>query len=128
VVGGTVALEAAREHLRAGSIVAVRGLGGFHLACDARNDAAVRALRERKGRGDKPFAVMVRDEAVAERVAELTEVERRLLASPERPIVIVRRREGCGLAAAVAPGNDTVALFLPTTPLHILLFENRLDA
>ena len=114
-------LKAAAARLRAGTIVAVKGLGGFHLACDATSPAAVCLLRERKRRDEKPFAVMVRDLAEAERWAVLEKEERRLLESVERPIVLVRRREGEGLADAVAPGNPLVGLLLAYTPLHQLL-------
>ena len=115
------AVEAAAARLRAGAIVAVKGLGGFHLACDATSPGAVRLLRERKRRDEKPFAVMVRDLAEAERWAVLETEERRLLEAVERPIVLVRRREGEGLADAVAPGNPLVGLLLAYTPLHHLL-------
>ncbi len=86
-------------------IVAVKGLGGFHLACDASSQGAVAELRRRKRRDEKPFAVMVPDLAAAERLAELGDEERRLLLSAERPIVLLRRRPSAALASAVAPGN-----------------------
>jgi hydrogenase maturation protein HypF len=117
--GGVVGFAARR--LREGAIVAVKGLGGFHLACDATNPAAVCLLRERKRRDEKPFAVMVGDLAEAERWAVLEPEERRLLESVERPIVLVRRRDGKGLADEVAPGNPLVGLLLAYTPLHHLL-------
>ncbi len=107
--------------LREGAVVALKGLGGFHLACDARDEAAVSRLRERKHRYGKPLAVMVADRLQAERVAELTGVEAAVLCSRERPIVLVRARADSGLAPAVAPGLDTVGLMLPYTPLHHLL-------
>ena len=116
-------LAAAARLLRAGKILAVKGLGGFHLACDARNDAAVRALRERKGRQDKPFALMVRDLEEAARVGELTDLERSLLLSPERPIVLCRGRPGGGISPLAAPGNNYLGLLLPYTPLHLLLMD-----
>jgi hydrogenase maturation protein HypF len=116
-------LQAASEALRDGRIVAVKGLGGFHLACDATSPAAVRRLRERKRREEKPLAVMVRDLAEAERLAALSEPERRLLASVERPIVLVRRRAGAALAPEIAPDSPLVGLLLPYTPLHHLLLE-----
>jgi hydrogenase maturation protein HypF len=107
--------------LAAGAIAAVKGIGGFHLACDATSDEAVRRLRERKRREEKPLAVMVRDLAEADRLAHLSPEERALLSSPERPVVLVRRRDGAGLAAGIAPDAPTVGLLLPYSPLHHLL-------
>jgi hydrogenase maturation protein HypF len=114
----------AADQLRAGKIVALKGIGGFHLACDATSDVAVRRLRARKQRDEKPFAVMVRSLADAERVAVLGEVERRLLNSCERPIVLAPRRDGDGLAASVAPRNRYVGLMLAYSPLHHLLLAD----
>jgi hydrogenase maturation protein HypF len=116
-------IEAAARALDAGLIVAVKGLGGFHLACSASSAAAVAALRARKRREQKPLAVMVADLDAAERLALLTDDERRLLESPVRPIVLVLRREQADLADAVAPGNPYVGLMLPYTPLHHLLLR-----
>jgi hydrogenase maturation protein HypF len=116
-------LAAAAAALRDGRIVAVKGLGGFHLACDATSPAAVRRLRQRKRREEKPLAVMARDLPEAERLADLSEAERRLLLSVERPIVLARRREDSGLAPEVAPDSPLLGLFLPYTPLHHLLLE-----
>jgi hydrogenase maturation protein HypF len=107
-----------------GLIVAVKGLGGFHLACDATASDAVQRLRARKRRDEKPFAVMVRDLGAAESLAAITEEERRLLESQERPIVLVRRRAECSLAAEVAPGSPLVGLMLAYTPLHHLLLHD----
>jgi len=115
-------LKAAGRLLKEGKIVAVKGLGGFHLAVDARNEIALDALRRRKGRVAKPFAVMVRNLAEAELVGELGDLERALLLSPERPIVLVKTRENGPLSSLVAPGNNYVGLMLPYTPLHMLLF------
>jgi hydrogenase maturation protein HypF len=114
-------LREAALRLAHGQIVAVKGLGGFHLACDATSSAAVVRLRERKKRDQKPFAVMVADLEAAERVARLSGEERRLLDAIERPIVLVERRGESGLAPELAPGNPTVGLMLPYTPLHHLL-------
>jgi hydrogenase maturation protein HypF len=116
-------LEGAAAALRQGRIVAVKGLGGYHLACDATSPAAVERLRERKKRDEKPFAVMVRDLEAARRVARLDAAEEKLLTSVERPIVLVRRLEDGGLAPQVAPGNPLVGLMLAYTPLHHLLLE-----
>ncbi|UCH35175.1 MAG: carbamoyltransferase HypF [Armatimonadota bacterium] len=110
--------------LAEGRIVAVKGLGGFHLACDARNADAVRALRQRKGRSQKPFALMVRDVAEAERLCFINDAQRRLLQSLQRPIVILRERPGGDIAREVAPSNLYLGLMLPYTPLHQMLFES----
>jgi hydrogenase maturation protein HypF len=114
-------LDAATELLKNGSIVAIKGLGGFHLACDARNSAAVRRLRVRKLRDEKPFAVMVADLRAARAFAELTPDEEDLLAAPERPIVLVQARDDNGLSPDVSVETPLLGLFLPYTPLHHLL-------
>jgi len=119
---GERAIEGARRALRAGDVLAIKGLGGFHLVCDATNEAAVNRLRERKHRIAKPLAVMVAGVEQARACAEIDEQERRLLEGRERPIVLVRKRaDGGGIAAAVAPGNDVLGLMLPHSPLHHLL-------
>ena len=115
-------LENVRAWLRAGDVVALKGLGGYHLACDAFSEAAVCKLRERKRRGDKPFAVMVRDLEAVERLCELSEAERDLLTGPRHPIVLLRKRQA-GELPGVAPGNPNLGVMLPYTPLHHLLFE-----
>lgn len=109
--------------LEAGHVLAVKGLGGFHLMCDARSDAAVGRLRERKRRTSKPFAVMVRNIEAAHRLAVLSEAEAALLASPARPIVIAPKASGYDLSDDVAPGLADVGLLLPYTPLHSLLVD-----
>ena len=114
----------ARRRLAAGEILAIKGLGGFHLACDARNSAAVERLRERKRRSDKPFALMARDLAAVEAICALCDTDRQALTGSRRPIVILPRRAGAGIPEAVAPGNNTLGVMLPYTPLHHLLFEN----
>ncbi len=118
------AIPAAASLLKHGKIVAVKGLGGFHLAADARHDGAVHTLRERKGRVAKPFALMVRDLAEAERLCRLDDLERSLLLSRERPIVLARRRPDSGVSPHVAPGHRFLGLMLPYTPLHFLLMEH----
>jgi hydrogenase maturation protein HypF len=110
----------AQRRLAAGEILAIKGLGGFHLACDARNAAAVEQLRSRKRRSDKPFALMARDLAAAEAVCSITGEERTALESPRHPIVVLPARESL---PGVAPGNRTLGIMLPYTPLHHLLFE-----
>jgi hydrogenase maturation protein HypF len=120
-------LRAAAERLRWGSIVAVKGLGGYHLAAAAANEAAVATLRARKHRHEKPFAIMVSSLVMARELAELTPAEERSLASLRRPIVLVRRKAGAPLAGSVAPGNHFVGLMLPYTPLHHLLCKSHSD-
>jgi len=117
------ALAAAAADLVAGRIVAIKGLGGYHLACDATDEAAVQRLRDRKRRWAKPFAVMVADLPAVERLARVGATERALLGGPERPIVLlVARRHGePRLAPSVAAGNHRLGIFLPYTPLHHLL-------
>jgi hydrogenase maturation protein HypF len=115
------ALRRAAELLRAGRIVAVKGLGGYHLAADAASEAAVAALRARKHREDKPFAVLVADLAAASRLVAADAAAAGLLESPARPIVLLPRRPDAAVAAAVAPGNRQLGIMLPYTPLHHLL-------
>jgi hydrogenase maturation protein HypF len=117
------AIAAAAALLTAGRIVAVKGLGGFHLAADARRDDAVLTLRRRKGRVDKPFALMVRDLDEARRLCRLVDREEDLLKSRERPIVLARRRPEAAISPHVAPGHRYLGLLLPYTPLHALLME-----
>jgi hydrogenase maturation protein HypF len=121
---GESALAEAVAFLRRGGVVGVRGLGGFHLACDASDDGAVKMLRERKQRDRKPLAVMVASLAEAEALAWLKPQERALLASEARPITLTRQRESAALASSVAPGSPLVGLLLAYTPLHTLLLED----
>jgi hydrogenase maturation protein HypF len=131
---GDAAVRRARDLLAQGRIVAVKGLGGYHLACDARNEAAVTELRRRKQRGDKPFAVMVRDLDVARGLVSITDDERRLLDGLRKPVVLLPRAElsaphpartdhpsDNSVAEAVAPGNPDLGVLLPYTPVHVLL-------
>jgi hydrogenase maturation protein HypF len=118
------ALLAAQKVLTENGIVAVKGIGGFHLACDARSDAALYILRERKGRSDKPFAVMCRDLETAENLAEIGEAERVLLTSKERPIVLLHKKNSNKISELVAPGNKFLGVMLPYSPLHYLLFNS----
>ncbi len=116
-------LAAACAALAAGQVVAVKGIGGYHLACDATSEPAVAALRARKARGGKPFAVMVRDLDAARALAEIDDDEAAVLTSPARPVVLLRRRADAAVAAAVAPGSPWLGILLPYTPVHHLLLE-----
>ncbi|PKW05713.1 hydrogenase maturation protein HypF [Streptomyces sp. 1222.5] len=119
------AIATARALLAAGRIVAVKGVGGYHLACDATDTRAVGALRDRKERGGKAFAVMCADLTTAERIALLSDAERAALTSARRPIVLLRRRtppDGLRLAEQVCPGSPHLGVLLPYTPVHTLLF------
>ncbi len=123
-VAGGDPVRTVREALLAGRIVAIKGLTGFHLACDARSDTAVGDLRRRKGRDQKPFAMMAADiGAVADR-ARVEAPARALLESLERPIVLVPKRAACDLSPLVAPASPYVGFMLPCAPLHYLLFED----
>ncbi len=120
---GDAALSAAADLLACGGVVAVRGLGGFHLAADATDEAAVGRLRRRKLREAKPLAVMVATLEQARQLGEVGELEAGLLTGPERPIVLLRRRPDAGLAPSVAPGLGWVGVMLAYTPLHHLLLD-----
>ena len=122
VVTGESALASARALLAGGGVLAVKGIGGYHLACDAHNDAAVAELRIRKRRGDKPFAVMVPDLDTARGIAAVDEAAARVLCGSQRPIVLLPRLPGTGIADAVAPRNPDLGIMLAYTPLHVLLF------
>lgn len=116
------ALYAAADVLRQGQIVAIKGLGGFQLLADARNHQAVQVLRERKHREEKPLALMYPSLEAAAQDCEIADLEARLLASPEAPIVLLHKKIGkSGIAPAVAPGNPYLGAMLPYTPLHHLL-------
>ena len=116
------ALTAAIKSLASGEIVAIKGAGGFHLACNAANSAAVLELRRRKGRDEKPFAVMVADVDAARLLCRVSEPEAKLLLSPQRPIVLLQAKDGAAISPHVAPGNRNLGVMLPSTPLHHLLF------
>jgi len=110
--------------LKQGTIIAVKGIGGFHLCCDARNEAAVERLRSRKKRPNRPLAVMTAGLHIAEKIALITENERELLKSPESPIVILTKQAHSSIAPNVAPGMKTIGVMLPYTPMHHLLLED----
>src|SRR6478735_8619527 len=128
LIDGDDALPRARQLLRDGGILAVKGLGGYHLACDANDERAVAELRRRKRRGDKPFAVMLPDLPTACAIADVDAPSARLLAGPQRPIVLVPRRRDARIADAVAPHNPDLGVMLAYTPLHTLLFGLPGDA
>lgn len=117
------ALAEARRLLAEGAVVAVKGIGGYHLACDAGDPAAVRTLRKRKNRGGKPFAVLADSLETVERLAHAGPEERELLLGPRKPVVLLRRRSGADeeIAAGVAPGSPDLGFMLPYTPVHRLL-------
>lgn len=121
-------IAGARSLLRAGEILAIKGLGGFLLACDATNDEAVRELRRRKQRPHKPFALMVRDMESVQRLCVVNAADEAALLHPRRPIVLLPVRAGNPLSPALAPGTNTLGIMLPYTPLHYLLFGDSHDA
>jgi hydrogenase maturation protein HypF len=121
---GHAAIQEARRLLLAGKILAIKGLGGFHLACNAANPEAVRELRRRKLRVEKPFAIMLADMACVDRHVLAGETERLSLASRARPIVILPRLPGSSIAVEAAPRQETIGVMLPYTPLHYLLFAD----
>jgi hydrogenase maturation protein HypF len=122
VQGDLLALTA--RLLYEGSIVAIKGLGGYHLACSAADEQAVAELRGRKKREEKPFALMVPNIAWARRLADVSRAEEATLASRRRPIVLLRRRRDAPVAPSVAPGNRYLGIMLPYTPLHHLLLND----
>jgi hydrogenase maturation protein HypF len=127
-VQGQEALQETIRRLQRGQIVAIKGLGGFHLCCDATNDQAVQRLRRRKRRPSKPLAIMSMDVKRVRSYCHLSHDEEELLSSPMRPIVILRRREGTSLSDQLAPGNNTLGIMLPYAPVHVLLLEKDLLA
>jgi hydrogenase maturation protein HypF len=122
---GEQAIQSTRNLLNAGKIVAIKGLGGFHLGCNAKDYDAVVELRQRKMRVDKPFAVMMPDMETIIRHCHVNDVERSLLESSAHPIVLLRRRSSSMIVPEVAPGQKTVGVMLPYTPLHVLLLEKE---
>lgn len=120
---GDAALEEAASLLEGGAVVAIRGLGGYHLACDATSETAVQRLRTDKARREKPLAVMTLDLDGARALGHLGPIEEAILTGPERPVVLLRARDGSKLAPSVSPGLDTVGVMLAYTPLHLLLLD-----
>jgi hydrogenase maturation protein HypF len=113
-----------KELLMSGSIVAVKGLGGYHLCCDAGNEETVALLRKRKKRPSRPLAIMARDINAVDEIAHVSSSEREVLQSPESPIVVLRKRHSKAISESVAPGMETIGVMLPYTPLHHLLFKD----
>jgi hydrogenase maturation protein HypF len=109
--------------LKSGKIIAIKGLGGFHLACNAKDKKAIEVLRDKKKRPYKPFALMAKDVSVISRFVHLSDEEKKLLQSPRAPIVILKKRKECVLPENIAPNNNFLGFMLPYTPLHILLFR-----
>jgi len=117
-------IRTAAKLVAEGRIVAVKGIGGFHIACRADDDDVVSELRRRKRRPQKPFAVMARDLEVARRLAVVDDDAARLLTSPQRPIVLLRKRDGAPLSKHVSPGLDTVGIMLPYSGIHHILLKS----
>ena len=121
---GLETLEATVHFLKKGKIVAIKGLGGFYLACDATNGVAVERLRKRKGRPYKPFAIMVRDMETAKEHCLVSQEEEELLLGWQKPVVLLKKREDSKISDLVAPNNNCLGVMLPYTPLHYLLFSS----
>ena len=120
---GHDAIKHVRKILSAGGIVAIKGIGGFHLACDAKNFSAVQRLRESKTRPTKPFAVMFRDVESVKRECILTDEQKNFLDSPQKPIVLLEKVPECQISSNVAPEINRLGAMLPYTPLHLLIFD-----
>lgn len=120
---GAQAVDETVLALKRGQIVAIKGLGGFHLACDATNPHAIDSLRRRKQRPSKPLAIMVRDRAMLDGLVSVNAMAGSCLESPAGPIMLLPRQRSCGLPDALAPGLEQLGVMLPTTPLHHLLLH-----
>jgi len=118
-------LHRAAKMLAAGKILAIKGIGGFHLGCDATSEAVVAELRRRKRRPHKPLALMVRSIEDCKRICEVDEFQERLLLSAQAPIVLLRKKEPCPVSEGIAPGLRYLGVMIPYTPLHRLLFEEE---
>ncbi len=122
-LSGDPALVETQRLLADGYTVAIKGLGGFHLACSAENPAAIRRLRERKNRPSKPLAVMMPDLESVRKYCQVSSAEEEILSSPQRPILLLRKNPDSPLPLEIAPGQDQIGVMLPYTPLHYLLFS-----
>lgn len=125
IAKGADAIKGTARLLKAGNIAAIKGIGGFHIACDAENVSAVRLLRRRKGRQFKPFAVMADDIRTIKQFCRVTELETKILTSPERPIVLLRKKAQSRIMESLAPNNNYLGVMLPYAPLHHLLFSGH---
>ncbi len=124
---GAAAIRLARETLCRSGVVAVKGIGGFHLACSGHDPEAIRRLRERKGRGAKPFAVMMADRTAVRKYCIVPPEAESILTGAKKPVVLLRKRLDADLPEALAPGNPMLGVMLPYTPLHHLLFRSDDD-
>ena len=115
------------KFLKKGEIIAIKGLGGFNLSCDAKNEKSIRLLRERKHRPSKPLAVMMKDIETVRKYCDLSEEEEKILLSNKRPIILLRKKKNYSLPENLAPNNKMIGVMLPYTPLHYLIFNNDLD-
>ncbi|SFW24644.1 carbamoyltransferase HypF [Selenomonas ruminantium] len=122
-VRGAAAITRTRQTIIAGGIVAIKGIGGFHLCCDATNDNAVRRLRKLKHRPVKPFAIMARDMAAVERECQVEGGQQEMLTGHQKPILLLKRKLTGQIVDSVAPGNPKIGMMLPYAPLHMLLFD-----
>lgn len=122
-VRGAAAITRTRQTIIAGGIVAIKGIGGFHLCCDATNDNAVRRLRKLKHRPVKPFAIMARDMAAVERECQVEDGQQEMLTGHQKPILLLKRKLTGQIVDSVAPGNPKIGMMLPYAPLHMLLFD-----
>lgn len=120
---GAEAITEIRRRIADGEIVAIKGIGGFHLCCDATNEKTVSLLRERKHRPVKPFAVMARDMEAARRAVKVTAAAEEILEGPKKPILLLERQENSTIAPSAAPGNPKIGIMLPYAPVQMLLFD-----
>lgn len=126
-VGCKDPLQETINQILEGKIIAIKGIGGFHFACNARNQEAIKVLRERKHRPHKPFAIMVKDLETAKKLCVIGEVEEGLLTSNKRPIVLLEKSKSCDLPEQIAPNRQKLGIILPYTPLQYLLFQENIS-
>lgn len=122
-VRGREAITQTRQIIKNGGVVAIKGIGGFHLCCDATNSTAVQLLRNRKNRPAKPFAVMMRNAKIVEQECDVSQVQEDILKGHQKPIILLKRKADSHLCEAVAPDNPKVGVMLPYAPIHLLLFD-----